>query len=67
MYLVDSGNLAQLHTAEQQDVYDMVADALFEDFTSADFANKKRSVAVNQRQHKIMPFNAPYHKTAMAT
>lgn len=58
VYLVDSGNLAQLHTGDQRHVYDMVADALFEDFNSADFANKKRSVAVNQRQHKIIPFNA---------
>lgn len=58
VYLVDSGNLAQLHTADQKDVYDMVADALFEDFNSADFANKKRAVAVNQRLHKATPFNA---------
>lgn len=58
LYLIDSGNLAQLHTADQPDVYDMVADALFEDFNSQEFATKKRSVAVNQRQHKTTPFNA---------
>ena len=37
----------------------VVADALFEDFASADFANKKRSIAVNQRQHKIVPLSPP--------
>ena len=35
----------------------MVADSLFEDFASADFANRKRSVAVNQQQHKLGPYN----------
>ena len=59
VYLIDSGNLAQLHTSNQKDVYEMVADALFEDFASIDFANRKRSVAVNQRQHKILPFTPP--------
>jgi hypothetical protein len=58
IYLVDSGNLAQLHTAEQRDVYDMVADALFEDFNSGPFADKKRSTAINQKIHKDTPFNA---------
>ncbi len=33
----------------------MVADALFENFTSAEFAGRKRAVAVNQQQHKIVP------------
>lgn len=59
VYLVDSGNLARQHTAKMNDVYHMVADGLFEDFASADFANRKRSIAVNQRQHKIMPFSPP--------
>jgi Tubulin like/GYF domain 2 len=52
VYLIDSGNLAQQHTKDIQDVYHMVADALFEDFASGDFARRKRSVAVNQAQHK---------------
>lgn len=56
VYLVDSGNTAGQHTADQKDVYEMVADALFEDFGSADFASKKRSIAVNQAQHKITPY-----------
>ena len=59
VYLVDSGNLAGQGTENQKDVYEMVADTLFEDFRSADFANRKRSVAVNQSQHKITPFSAP--------
>lgn len=59
VYLVDSGNIARQHTAQMNDVYHMVADALFEDFASADFANKKRSIAVNQQQHKILPFSPP--------
>lgn len=52
VYLVDSGNLAQQHTKNIKDVYHMVADALFEDFAAGDFARRKRSVAVNQSQHK---------------
>ena len=52
VYLIDSGNLAQQHTKDVKDVYHMVADTLFEDFASGDFARRKRSVAVNQAQHK---------------
>ncbi len=59
VFLIDSGNMAQQHTLDIKDVYDMVADTLFEDFASADFARKKRSIAVNQRQHKISPFSPP--------
>ena len=59
VHLIDSGNLARQHTDNMNDVYSMVADTLFEDFRSADFANRKRSVAVNQRQHKIHMFAPP--------
>ena len=62
VYLVDSGNVAQLHTGDIKDVYQMVADALFEDFASADFANRKRSVAVNQRKHKIVSLSPPVNE-----
>ncbi|MBK1689378.1 tubulin-like doman-containing protein [Rubrivivax gelatinosus] len=58
VYLIDSGNLAQQHTKDVMDVYYMVADALFEDFASGDFARRKRSVAVNQAQHKNFLFDA---------
>lgn len=59
VYLIDSGNLAQQHTKDVADVYHMVADSLFEDFASADFARAKRSIAVNQAQHKNALYNAP--------
>ena len=57
MYFVDTANLANKATQDIKDVYQMVADTLFEDFASADFANRKRSVAVNQQQHKLGPYN----------
>jgi hypothetical protein len=57
VYFVDTANLANKATHDVKDVYQMVADTLFEDFASADFANRKRSVAVNQQQHKLGPFN----------
>lgn len=52
VYLIDSGNLAQQNTKDINDIYHMVADTLFEDFASGDFARRKRSTAVNQAQHK---------------
>lgn len=58
VYIVDSGNVAQQHTKNIQDVYHMLAGTLFEDFASGDFAKRKRSVAVNQAQHKNFLFNA---------
>src|SRR5471032_919324 len=57
VYFVDTANLSNKATQDVKDVYQMVADSLFEDFASADFANRKRSVAVNQQQHKLGPFN----------
>ena len=57
VYFVDTANLANKATDDIKDVYQMVADTLFEDFASADFANRKRSIAVNQQQHKLGPFN----------
>lgn len=56
VYLVDTGNLAAAQTEDVKDIYDMVADALFEDFSTAEFANKKRSISVNQNQHKTSPY-----------
>jgi hypothetical protein len=58
VYLLDTGNLAQQHTKEITDVYHMLSEALFEDFANGDFARKKRSVAVNQQQHKIGNFDS---------
>jgi len=57
VYFVDTANLANKATLDVKDVYQMMADSLFEDFASADFANRKRSVAVNQQQHKLGPYN----------
>ncbi|WP_426192923.1 tubulin-like doman-containing protein [Massilia sp. DWR3-1-1] len=57
VYFVDTANLAKKATQDIKDVYQMVADTLFEDFASADFANRKRSIAVNQQQHKLGPYN----------
>ena len=57
VYVVDTANLANKATLDVKDVYQMMADSLFEDFASADFANRKRSVAVNQQQHKLGPYN----------
>jgi hypothetical protein len=59
VFLFDTGNLANRKTAHATDVFDMVADILFEDFTSAEFANRKRSIAVNQNQYKIDSFSFP--------
>ena len=56
VYLIDTSNLAAAQTEDIKDVYDMVADALFEDFSKADFAKKKRSISVNQNQHKTSPY-----------
>jgi len=56
IFLFDTGNLALKRTAKATDVFDMVADILFEDFTSEEFATRKRSTAVNQNKHKVGSF-----------
>ncbi|MYM89796.1 DUF4339 domain-containing protein [Rugamonas sp. FT82W] len=66
VYLIDSGNLATQRTEDIKDVYHMVADALFEDFASGDFARRKRSVAVNQAQHKNFLHDALVPKSRFA-
>jgi len=58
VYLIDTSNLAAAQTEDIKDIYDMVADALFEDFSTAEFANKKRSISVNQNQYKITPYRS---------
>ena len=59
VYLIDTANVAAAQTENITDIYDMVADALFEDFSTAEFANKKRSISVNQQHHKISPYASP--------
>jgi len=56
VYLLDTSNMARERTRNIEDVYDMVADVFFEDFGSGEFADKKRSVAVNQQKHKQAPY-----------
>jgi len=58
VYLIDTANLAAAQTEDIKDIFDMLADALFEDFSTAEFANKKRSISVNQSQHKTSPYHS---------
>ena len=59
VYLIESANMGRHALEDVKETYEMVADALFEDFASEEFANKKRSVAVNQQQHKGLPYHPP--------
>jgi hypothetical protein len=59
VYLFDTANLNGDRTERVDDIYDMIADILFEDFGSSEFARKKRSIAVNQQQHKMQMFHPP--------
>ncbi|WP_338660467.1 tubulin-like doman-containing protein [Pseudomonas bubulae] len=57
VFILDNSNVAQARTENQEDVYEMLSDILFTDFTSQDFANKKRSVSVNQNLFKTENFD----------
>jgi hypothetical protein len=59
IYLFDTRNIAKDSTERVDDIYDMIADILFEDFGSSEFARKKRSIAVNQQQHKMRKWHPP--------
>lgn len=59
VFLFDTRNIIRDSTERVDDVYDMIADILFEDFGSSEFARRKRSVAVNQEQHKMRLFHPP--------
>lgn len=56
VYFLDTENVAGSKTTAATACFEMAADVLFEDFSTADFANKKRSIAVNQNQHKVVPY-----------
>jgi len=58
IYLLDTENLAYAKTEKAVDCFQMVADVLFEDFSTADFSNKKRSISVNQNLHKVLPYTS---------
>lgn len=59
VYLFDTRNLNGDRTERVDDVFDMMADILFEDFGNSEFARRKRSTAVNQQQHKLGMFHPP--------
>lgn len=52
VYLLDNSNLAKQHLRNIENVYQMLATNLVEDFSSGDFALRKSSIAVNQAQYK---------------
>jgi Tubulin like len=59
VYLFDTQNINRDSTGRIDDLFDMMADILFEDFGSSDFARRKRSISVNQEQHKLSMFYPP--------
>lgn len=59
VYFFDTTNVAGESTENVEHLYDMMADVLFEDFGNSDFARRKRSIGVNQMQHKIQQFHPP--------
>lgn len=54
VYLIDGENCKNLSLADinNRDIYKMVADTIFQDFSNSDFANYKRGVRVNLTQYK---------------
>jgi len=58
IYFFDTENVADAKTDKLEDCFQMVADILFEDFSNAEFSNKKRSISVNQNQHKSQPYSS---------
>ena len=64
VYLIDNANAAGERTRNLEDIYGMLADTLFEDLSNGEFADQKRSVAVNQQQHKTGGYR-PYLGTSL--
>ena len=54
VYLIDGENLKNLSLSDisSRDIYKMIADTIFQDFSNSDFANYKRGVRVNLVQYK---------------
>lgn len=54
VYLIDGENLKNLSLSDisSRDIYKMIADTVFQDFSNSDFANYKRGVRVNLVQYK---------------
>ncbi len=59
VYLLDTRNVLDDGLESVDDLYDMAADILFEDFGTSEFAATKRSIAVNQAQHKLDNYEPP--------
>lgn len=59
VYLIESANMGRHALEDVKNMYDMVADVLFEDFANEEFAKRKRSVGSNQKQHKMLPYTPP--------
>ncbi|MFZ1322299.1 MAG: tubulin-like doman-containing protein, partial [Ignavibacteria bacterium] len=53
-YIIDGENAKNLSLSDQnnRDIYKMLADTIFQDFSNSDFANYKRGVRVNLVQYK---------------
>lgn len=53
-YIIDGENAKNLSLSDQnnKDIYKMLADTIFNDFSNSDFANYKRGVRVNLVQYK---------------
>lgn len=56
VYLFDTANLDGDRTDREDTIYDLMADSLFEDFGTSDFAASKRSARVNQVDSKNQLF-----------
>lgn len=54
VYLIDGENVKNLSLSDlsSRDIYKMIADTIFTDFSNSDFANYKRGVRVNLLQYK---------------
>jgi len=54
VYLIDGENAKNLSLSDisNKDIYKMLADTIFQDFSNSDFANYKRGVRVNLVQYK---------------
>ena len=54
VYLIDGENIKNLSLSDisNRDIYKMIADTIFQDFSNSDFANYKRGVRVNLVQYK---------------
>lgn len=59
VFLFDTINIAQKKTVKIEDVFDMVADTLFEDFNPSEFSSRKSRISINMMQWKIVPFSPP--------